>query len=1087
MALITIELPNESFDVEIEGDQPNEDEQAAIESLIKQKTLEADTSSTEETVEEAPKFDTGTGISSGSLRAALSMAENNEEEDLILAKFGIEEGEYLRDNRGRLALTPEGASKVGQEITQNTLIDEEGFSKYDFADLASIAPELVGGVTGAIKGAAAGTAIAPGFGTIIGGAIGAGLGSGAGQGVEEIIEGLAGVSKQSAASIAGDMGKEAAIGFLGDLTFGVAGALFKSGKSMTYGLKELPKQEAKVTCEAMSAKVPVRDPAGQPLKELDELGNPVQGVLKDPDGNVIKNPDGSDKIGDILLRDVNNKPIIGRYEDAGLTPGIGSMGASGLASRKERIGQKVLGSTQKQEDNYNNMLKHINYFKSLTGDAGETSAEEVGEILSKGVQTDNAILEVATKDAQDSVLSTLEDMVAKFGTASEDLTKELDDEIFAILKDSSKAFNTLSSKTYSQIDDALTDTIGTSNFLDTSSLKLMVKNFDDKTSAASIIDRSFGGAEKSQGGTISALKAGVDSLGQKTSFAQLYNIRSSIKRLETSVSTENGAKALEVVGKFIDKKLTAKNFKAELAGNAEVSRLLTPQSRTILDDAANSLSKARGFYEKGTTAFEQLGDHIGVRSLTKLIAEGKEVNLKFAEKLIKNGNPKPLKTALETIKKSVQQVDQFGKPIAGDTSKGAIAGIERAELLRGRLANSWIKGALKNATGKVRGDLADDLAFSGVKFSQSIDDLGSTAKVLFGDQADQVVALGKQIRLTSSSNITPDAIQRAVAEGAPGDLIGSLKLLKEQQFIQNRFQNDIALKALNNQSITPLIASETLAKPNARAESVASVMDFFRDRANKAIGKDPSILTKAQDDLSKIQNFYMNNVLKDFGGDAFIDGASMKAFSKSFNEGGANGKFRSVFGESSGMMLEKFGRALNVLSKQAQGGDLIAANIASAPFQNVGKIFQIGIVTRFLLNKPVANKFMKNYEKAAIGQGQVSRSKLFLEMFTEAMAQFSAQAPGQLMQEAVNEGTKQLSAVAKNSGLTSELQNLRSNVERGVDQNRTNVRSNPLGMNVQPASNNTGIGAIDVTDPSTALALGLNPSMQAIASRNQQA
>ena len=94
---------NESFDVEIEGDQPNEAEQAAIESLIKQKTVEADTSSTEETVEEAPKFDTGTGISSGSLRAALSMAENNEEEDLILAKFGIEEGEYLRDKSWKIS------------------------------------------------------------------------------------------------------------------------------------------------------------------------------------------------------------------------------------------------------------------------------------------------------------------------------------------------------------------------------------------------------------------------------------------------------------------------------------------------------------------------------------------------------------------------------------------------------------------------------------------------------------------------------------------------------------------------------------------------------------------------------------------------------------------------------------------------------------------------------------------------------------------------------------------------------------------------------------------------------------------------
>ena len=88
MAFITIELPNESFDVEIKGDEPNEAEQAAIESLIRQKTLEAETTKSEDKVEEAPKFDTGTGITSGSLRAALSMAENNEEEDLILAKFG---------------------------------------------------------------------------------------------------------------------------------------------------------------------------------------------------------------------------------------------------------------------------------------------------------------------------------------------------------------------------------------------------------------------------------------------------------------------------------------------------------------------------------------------------------------------------------------------------------------------------------------------------------------------------------------------------------------------------------------------------------------------------------------------------------------------------------------------------------------------------------------------------------------------------------------------------------------------------------------------------------------------------------------
>jgi hypothetical protein len=382
----------------------------------------------------------------------------------------------------------------------------------------------------------------------------------------------------------------------------------------------------------------------------------------------------------------------------------------------------------------------------------------------------------------------------------------------------------------------------------------------------------------------------------------------------------------------------------------------------------------------------------------------------------------------------------------------------------------------------VVGGLPDDLVFSGVKFSQAIDDLGSTADVLFGSQAGAIKALSKQLRMTSNSNMTAEAVAKATTEGASKDLVDVLGSLNLAQKELTQFQNNSAIKALNNENITPLVASETLAKPSAKAESVDAVMQFFKKRANRAVGKDPQIIAKAQEDLVKMQNFYMNNVLKDFGGDAFIDGSSMKAFAKSFNEGGANGKFRSVFGEESGMMLEKFGRALNVVSKQAQGGDLIAANIASAPFSNIGKLLNFSIVGKFLLNKPYANRFMNSYEKAAAGQGQASRAKLFLSMFTEAMAQFSAQAPGQLMQEAVNEGTKQLSAVADSAGLTSELQNLRSNVERGVNQNRTNVRSNPLGMNVQPALNNTGIGNIDVTDPNTALALGLSPSMQAIAS-----
>ena len=45
----------------------------------------------------------------------MGVAETKEEEDAILRKFDLEDDDFLRDKRGRLALTPTGAAKFGQE------------------------------------------------------------------------------------------------------------------------------------------------------------------------------------------------------------------------------------------------------------------------------------------------------------------------------------------------------------------------------------------------------------------------------------------------------------------------------------------------------------------------------------------------------------------------------------------------------------------------------------------------------------------------------------------------------------------------------------------------------------------------------------------------------------------------------------------------------------------------------------------------------------------------------------------------------------------------------------------------------------
>ena len=122
MAIINVETPQGVVKVEIAGDTPTQQEANAIRSQFFSRP-----DKTEETFEDLlaksarttpqgqpqqANFDTESGIQNFGLRAALSAAENNAEEESILAAQGFSQKDYTRDNRGRLALTPSGAAKV---------------------------------------------------------------------------------------------------------------------------------------------------------------------------------------------------------------------------------------------------------------------------------------------------------------------------------------------------------------------------------------------------------------------------------------------------------------------------------------------------------------------------------------------------------------------------------------------------------------------------------------------------------------------------------------------------------------------------------------------------------------------------------------------------------------------------------------------------------------------------------------------------------------------------------------------------------------------------------------------------------------
>ena len=375
----------------------------------------------------------------------------------------------------------------------------------------------------------------------------------------------------------------------------------------------------------------------------------------------------------------------------------------------------------------------------------------------------------------------------------------------------------------------------------------------------------------------------------------------------------------------------------------------------------------------------------------------------------------------------------------------------QAEELRGLVATRWLQDALKRTIP----DGVESASFSGRAFAKSIDDLGKTANTLFGSQVGQVRALAKQIEKSSSSNMTEEAILRAVQEGGgeAGGVAGILRSVKEQQDALNQFVTDRTLKKLSSGNMTAIEAAEYVASPKSQPETIRSVLNTLRSQ-----GDDEA--------LNKVQSFYMNNVLKDFGADTFVDGNAIKTFSKNFNEAGKSGKFRIIFGEEMGKDMEKFGRVLAVNAKTAQGGDLVAANIAASPLNNLGKIAKYGVFTRFLTSAPYYKQVLNQYEALS---GTLPPKKR-AEMLGKIMSQLFVQTPGQLTQEAYNEGNRQIDALMKNTQVGQQLSAMQNQMTS------PNAASSLGGVNVTQPTAPAGTSTIRqqaAANPGVAQALGI--------------
>lgn len=618
-------------------------------------------------------FDYKTGAGAG-LRAALSFMETPEEKENLLRQKVGDEG-FTKDSKGRLALTPQGQAKLGYDTKdKNLVIDEEGFSfGGDIADVAGLAPETIGSIIGGVIGA-------PG---LITGAAGAGLGAAGGQLIEEGIESLFGLQKQSAGEVAKQAAIEGALAGSIDL---VTMGTFKAGRALIQGAGKGASAAARAMGQGERQLGQAQ--AEQALRIMDEGGMPS-------------------------------------YEAAGMPAALSraSQIAEAIAGKEKRAVQNVLFAMTKKEK----LLKEAGILDDAGNLVGSATTDDLAKIIADAAPSKASQLQRALDDAQKSHMDAIDETISLLTKSTKEGT-EIDDSVLSVLMNNYDEFAKGANAQYGLVDDTLSKIKGDIEVngrtvqveggeLPIFNIKALQTRFDD------VIDSKYGGAASTAPDEFTMIGSQIKDLvnkGSKKGFTTFNGLRALRKNIQDTLMdprlsiTDTTPRRL-----LVDMRNQVDNM---LQGNVQLRGIGGAQNAQTMRKAMQQLQDANKSYRAEMRMFNRL-ENLGI--VRNLGEPGVNVKLEVGrnyDKIIQS--PARIEAALDAAKGQREVVRQdLAKRYLDEALLDSNKDFADPTKFNGVQFYSKIKRMNKDKTGKLLfgdqwGDvqnLAKSLAYGGVK------------------------------------------------------------------------------------------------------------------------------------------------------------------------------------------------------------------------------------------------------------------------------------------------------------------------------------------------------------------------------------
>ena len=206
------------------------------------------------------------------------------------------------------------------------------------------------------------------------------------------------------------------------------------------------------------------------------------------------------------------------------------------------------------------------------------------------------------------------------------------------------------------------------------------------------------------------------------------------------------------------------------------------------------------------------------------------------------------------------------------------------------------------------------------------------------------------------------------------------------------------MKKLSKGQLTPTEAAEYLASGSVRAEDIKALKSYF---------------SNSVDDMNTIRSYYMESLVGDFEKTFLTDKTQFIKLGNKFSKDKA--KIKEIFGDEMGEDMLQFGRIMRLLGESAPGGDLVAANIAASPLENLGAIAKLSVIGSVFSSGPFYASFIKKFKDASKGADIKTKGQIAGELIADALKSSISQGITQTTDESLTSAANQGQALMQSN------------------------------------------------------------------------